>query len=1164
EDRLEDDDQDGFRPFAQLLSAIFHHEYHSRLEALKDAYAPFHPDPDTRVVRTYDDGDRREARETLTDGLRELLDEANFEEVSFEELEAAFEEDSLVELELEIDRSEFDEVLFFRRGETQREETVSEWFGLRERTVTFTNYEKVLIYVSFKDPEHLPEELPDELPYEPGATTLKLFQDVPRADLEMLFPNAEPRMRRIDKILIGVPAVFSGIIIASTKLLTTLGLIILLFGFWLGIRDEAVELDQTTLVTLGAGLGSLFGYITRQFTKYRSRQMQFMRALTENLYFRNLDNDEGVFHHLLDAAEEEEVKEAMLAWYFLRAADEPLTGEDLDEAVEEWSASGGITRWTSRSATASTSCACCSWSRTPTATGCGRCPWARRCVGSTPGGTRTSRTPTVTSPPAGRRPATVPTGRLPPVRLRHGGPSLAPYEQQDTLDLRDYLAVLRRRRRLIVATVVIVVAAAIGVTMLQTPLYQSTVELVVEPFDGPTDRSALERALFGNTELQTQRKLVKSVPVAERVIEDLGLDRAPKELLEVIDVDVVTDTQVLEITATDEDPELAAALAGSVADSYLADRRDQALERVLTAGQSLEDRAQSIRDRIDELSEQIQAAEASGTAEEEGAPTAAPTDEGELATLRQERDSLLTQLGQVTAQLSTLESRDALVRGGGEVIRPAEVPTSPASPKPIRTGILALVLGLMLGVGLAFLRDFLDDAIHGDDDAVRAAEAPVLGHIPFREESDRDKRLATLVDEFSPKAEAFRTLRSNVRFVLYGGRGTSRGDATVGRSLAVTSAVAAEGKTTTAANLAVAAARAGTKVLLIDADLRRPGVAKVLGLDNAPGLSDLLVGEVELQDIVVDIGVPNLRVITSGNVPPNPAELLAGTAMRDLHLRLEALSELIVYDTAPILAVADTLEVAPISSQTVIVVDTRNGSRRNLRHTADKLRGVGAEVAGVVLNNVTPGDRYYYAYDQYDYPPEEQPASAGPPPGTWTASRSDDQFGKSRATRGVPRPETDLDTQADPTRADEPAASAPASAPPEPTIPPAEERAAPSGGLPIDRSDEEAHRAERVPDEPPVRDEPTLDEPGPDEPPAREEPTLDEPVPDESPAWRPREPRFGPSEDGPASSSNGPTTTEPPSRSEQPAREQDEPSDEDDREEPLWTGRGTGSHLRDG
>lgn len=559
---------------------------------------------------------------------------------------------------------------------------------------------------------------------------------------------------------------------------------------------------------------------------------------------------------------------------------------------------------------------------------------------------------------------------------------MEPHDHQDTLDLRDYLAVLRRQSWLIAGTVIVVVLTAMVVTFLQTPLYQSTVEMVVEPFDAPSDRSALERALFGNTELQTQRKLVQSVPVAERVIEDLGLDRTPRDLLDSIDVDVVTDTQVLEITATDEDPELAAAIAASVADSYLADRRDEALERVLSATRSLEDRAQTIRQRIDELADEIEEREAEQTTG--GSP--APNGSSDLDALRQERDSLLTQLGQVTAQLSTFESRDALVRGGGEVIRPADVPESPASPKPLRTGILALVLGLMLGVGLAFLRDFLDDAIRGDDDAVRAAQAPVVGHIPYRAESDEDSRLATLVDEFSAKAEAFRTLRSNVRFVLYGGKPHARGDTSTGRSLTVTSSVATEGKTTTAANLAVAAARAGTKVLLVDADLRRPGIAKVLGVDGVPGLSELLVAEATLRDVVVDIGVPNLRMIPSGSIPPNPAELLAGPAMRDLHLQLEQLADLIIYDTAPVLAVADTLEVAPITTQTVVVVNVREASRRNVRHTADKLRGVGAEVAGTVLNNVTPGDRYYYSYEYYDYAPEERQPTRPASPGAWSAT----------------------------------------------------------------------------------------------------------------------------------------------------------------------------------
>lgn len=332
--RLAGGEQDRFRAFVELLNAVFHHDFHARLEALKLAYTPFNPDPDTRTIRTWNDEEREQARRQLFDGLRELLERGNFVPVSPQDLHVAFAEESLLELRLEVDHTAFEEVLFFRRGETVREEELTSWFGLRHRTVTFTNYEKVLALVTFR-PADDDEEVDEDLAYEPGSTILKLFQDVPRADLEMLYPNAEPRMRPIDKLLIGVPALVSAIIVLVTKALATIGLLLLMVGFWLGLADEPVELDQATLVTLGAGLGSLGGYLVRQVTKFKNRKVAFLKALADNLYFRNLDNDAGVFHHLVDDAEEEEVKEALLAWYFLRVHG-PMAPSDLDRTIEAW------------------------------------------------------------------------------------------------------------------------------------------------------------------------------------------------------------------------------------------------------------------------------------------------------------------------------------------------------------------------------------------------------------------------------------------------------------------------------------------------------------------------------------------------------------------------------------------------------------------------------------------------------------------------------------------------------------------------------------------------------------------------------------------------------------------------------------------------------------
>src|SRR6185437_9476938 len=140
--------------------------------------------------------------------------------------------------------------------------------------------------------------------------------------------------------------------------------VLLLLAFWFGLRNEPVELNQGQLVALGAGLAALGGFLVRQFGKFKNRKIQFMKSLSENLYFRNLDNDAGVFHHLLDAAEEEEVKEAVLAYHFLHTAGEPLTATELDRRIRTGSPGGGRPRWTSRSTTAWASCAGCGWSTT--------------------------------------------------------------------------------------------------------------------------------------------------------------------------------------------------------------------------------------------------------------------------------------------------------------------------------------------------------------------------------------------------------------------------------------------------------------------------------------------------------------------------------------------------------------------------------------------------------------------------------------------------------------------------------------------------------------------------------------------------------------------------------------------------------------------------------
>ncbi len=521
--------------------------------------------------------------------------------------------------------------------------------------------------------------------------------------------------------------------------------------------------------------------------------------------------------------------------------------------------------------------------------------------------------------------------------------------QLDTLDLRDYLAVLRRRRWIVVQTVVVVVAVALAVTFSQTPRYEAKTRLVVENNTGSSDAAVLRSLVYGERELETQKELVTSEPVAQRVIETLGMDTTLAALTRNVTVSRVRDTQIIEIRAESTSPTEAATISQTFADEYLLFRQEQALEDLLRATESLTKRESETRDRLRQVDLEI--AGATGSA---------------LAALEREQEALSSDLAQIAAQKAIISGNEVFARSGGQIVQAATVPEEPFAPKPARTGVLALVLGLMLGVGLAFLRDFLDDAIRTEDQAVRATGRPVLGYVPHWEtENESETRLVSLVEPSSPVAESYRTLRTNIRFLSVGRSF---------RSLLVTSSLPQEGKTTTSANLAIALARAGTRVLLVGADMRRASMHKAFGLEASPGLSDVLVGEAELVEAITDVGVPNLRVIPAGQTAPNPAELLGSPAMAQLMSELEQIADLVIYDGPPILAVADTLEVAPKVGGVLLVIDVGSTGRHAVKSSVERMTGVGVEISGVVLNNLDPSDGYYgYTYYHSYAPDAEEP-----------------------------------------------------------------------------------------------------------------------------------------------------------------------------------------------
>ncbi|GAA6185544.1 hypothetical protein NBRC116595_27920 [Aliiglaciecola sp. NS0011-25] len=334
--QLNEKDKNAFIDLCHILVSTLHFEYHQTLEILKDSYAPFDPNSDTLPVHSTSKDSLDNKQQVFAQTFAQVLNAANFEKVTEQDLQEALHEASLFKVRLEVEFEDFAEVVFYRRGEYQKTETLSKFWGLKKQQVSFTNYDKVAVYIKFKNAEYFASKKMKSTNFEPDSTIIKLFQNVPKADLEMLFPNSEVRMRTLDKAIIGGSALVGGTVVLVTKLGASLLLMAGIISYWIGLSDKAVTIGTQELIALCAGAGVIGGFIFKEWSKFKNRKLKFMKALADNLYFKNLDNNAGVFHHLIDAAEEEECKEAILAYYFLLTFKQPISSEQLDQQIEDW------------------------------------------------------------------------------------------------------------------------------------------------------------------------------------------------------------------------------------------------------------------------------------------------------------------------------------------------------------------------------------------------------------------------------------------------------------------------------------------------------------------------------------------------------------------------------------------------------------------------------------------------------------------------------------------------------------------------------------------------------------------------------------------------------------------------------------------------------------
>lgn len=320
--------------------------------------------------------------------------------------------------------------------------------------------------------------------------------------------------------------------------------------------------------------------------------------------------------------------------------------------------------------------------------------------------------------------------------------------------------------------------------------------------------------------------------------------------------------------------------------------------------------------------------------------------------IQRERDQAQKAYLDYNDRLRQLDVDAQVITATASVMEAAGVPPAPVGPQRMQQVLLSMVLGLLLGVGFAFLQEFLDDRVNTSEDIERVASLATLGTVPTI--PDENNRLLIGQDAFSPITESYRALRTSVQY--------SYVDHKV-NALAVTSAHPGEGKSVTSANLAIAMALQGKRVILVDADLRRPSVHRMFRVEAEPGLTSVLADEISLEDALHSTGIEGFKVLTAGPLPPNPPELLNSQAMLDLLERFKEHADLVVFDTPPTIPVTDSQVIASHVDGVVLVVEAGQSRKATLKHARDLLERTHGRLLGVVLNKIDQSAKgYYYHY----------------------------------------------------------------------------------------------------------------------------------------------------------------------------------------------------------
>ena len=524
------------------------------------------------------------------------------------------------------------------------------------------------------------------------------------------------------------------------------------------------------------------------------------------------------------------------------------------------------------------------------------------------------------------------------------------------MELRQYMSVLWKWLWLILLGTAVATGLSYYTSRRMPPIYQASTTVMVGQSLRNTNPNTQDLWTSGQL-AQTYAEMVRRQPILQGVVDALGLGIPYEWLREQIYVNLIANTQLMEIKVMDTDPLRAKVIADELArqlilQSPTGPEKQQEQYRQFTESQiqDLQAKIQTTQEEMQQLQEAIDA---------ETSATGLANKQAQMAAMQNKLNTYQTNLAQL------LNFFQGSATNYISVVEPATVPGTPISPRTMLNVLLAATVGLILAVGAAFLLEYLDDTIKTPDDISKALDLSTLGAVTRIEGESIEDKLVTADHPRSPISEAYRILRTNLQF--------STVDKPL-KTLLVTSANPIEGKSLTAANLGVVMAQAGMSVIIVDSDLRRPVLHRIFRLTKEDGLTNaLLQGNPNPDGYLQATTVENLRVLTSGPLPPNPSELLSSERMSRLIEHLKEQADVVLFDSPPYLAVTDAAVLSSQVDGALLVIDAGACRRELAVRAVEGLNKVGGNVLGAVLNKLSPrGSGYYYYYYYYSRDGEEK------------------------------------------------------------------------------------------------------------------------------------------------------------------------------------------------